>query len=60
MRLTKKQKELLTSHFLSLRETYFLKGEKFFNKEYKRCREGDGEFCKDEIGFRRKMFYKTV
>jgi hypothetical protein len=34
VRLTKKQKELLTFHFLSLKETYFLKGEKIFNREY--------------------------
>ncbi len=34
VRLNKKQKELLISHFLSLKETYFLKGEKVFNHEY--------------------------
>ena len=33
VRLTKKQKELLTFHFLSLKETYFLKGEKIFKKK---------------------------
>tara|TARA_B110000459_G_C16589209_1_gene485307 strand:- start:209 stop:592 length:384 start_codon:yes stop_codon:yes gene_type:complete len=34
VRLIKKQKEFLTFHFLSLKETYFLKGEKIFNREY--------------------------
>jgi hypothetical protein len=31
---TTKQKQLLTPHFLSLKETYMLKGETVFNKEY--------------------------
>jgi len=34
LRLTKKQKELLDFHFLSLKGTYFLKGEKVFNRQY--------------------------
>ena len=36
VRLTKKQKELLKSNFLFLKETYFLKGKKAFNLEYKK------------------------
>ena len=35
VRLTRKQKELLRSNFLSLKETYFLRGKKAFNLEYK-------------------------
>ena len=35
VRLIKKQKEFLTFHFLSLKETYFLKGESLFNQKYK-------------------------
>jgi len=35
VRLTRKQKELLHSNFLSLKETYFLRGKKAFNLEYK-------------------------
>jgi hypothetical protein len=35
IRLTKKQKELLQSNYLSLRETYFLQGETAFNLEFK-------------------------
>jgi hypothetical protein len=34
LRLTKKQKELLNLHFLSLKETYFFEGEKTFNCQY--------------------------
>ena len=34
IRVTKKQKELLKSHYLNLKETYFLEGEKSFNKSY--------------------------
>ena len=33
VRLIKKQKELLILYFLSLKETYLLKGEKVFNRE---------------------------
>ncbi len=36
VRLTKKQKELLKSNFLFLKETYSLKGKKAFNLEYKK------------------------
>ena len=36
VRLTKTQKELLKSNFLFLKETYFLKGKKAFNLEYKK------------------------
>ena len=35
IRLTKKQKELLQSNYLSLRETYFLRGKTAFNLEFK-------------------------
>ena len=35
VRLTRKQRELLRSNFLSLKETYFLGGKKAFNLEYK-------------------------
>jgi|MDTG01.1.fsa_nt_gb hypothetical protein len=35
IRLTKKQKELLQSNYLSLRETYFLQGKTAFNSEFK-------------------------
>ena len=34
IRLTKKQKGLLRSHYLSLKETYSLEEEKSFNKSY--------------------------
>ena len=34
VRLTKKQKELLKSNFLFLKEAYFLKGKKAFNLEH--------------------------
>ena len=34
IRLTKKQKQLFRSHFLELKETYFLKREKGFNRTY--------------------------
>ena len=34
LRLNKKQKELLNLHFLSLKETYFFKGERAFNRQY--------------------------
>jgi len=34
VRLTKKQKELLKSNFLFLKEGYFLKGKKAFNLEH--------------------------
>ena len=36
VRLTKKQRELLKSNFLFLKEEYFLKGKKAFNLEYKK------------------------
>ena len=36
VRLTKKQRELLKSNFLFLKEAYFLKGKKAFNLEYKK------------------------
>ena len=36
VRLTKKQRELLKSNFLLLKEAYFLKGKKAFNLEYKK------------------------
>ena len=35
VRLTRKPKQLLESNYLSLQETYFLRGEKAFNLEYK-------------------------
>jgi len=35
IRLTKKQKELLQSNYLSLRETYFLHGKTAFNLQFK-------------------------
>lgn len=31
---TEKQKQLLTSHFLDLRETYVIEGETAFNKKF--------------------------
>ena len=31
---TKKQKQLLTSHFLDLKETYVIEGETAFNKKF--------------------------
>ena len=36
VRLTKKQRELLKSNFLFLKEAYFLKGKKEFDLEYKK------------------------
>ena len=35
MRLTRKPKQLLESNFLSLKETYLLKGKMVFNLQYK-------------------------
>ena len=35
VRLTRKQRELVKLHFLSLKEAYFLGGKKAFNLEYK-------------------------
>ena len=34
VRLAKKRKELLTFHYLTLKETYFLEEETSFNKSY--------------------------